>query len=69
MRTELDAYLKSVNARIPEKYNNYDDVKAKALHQKRINEMLPNLEKQRKDFLKKDFKPNEDWYNSSLTKD
>ena len=69
LRTELDAYLKSVNARIPEKYNNYDDAKAKALHQKRINEMLPNLEKQRKDFLKKDFKPNEDWYNSSLTKD
>ncbi len=69
LRNELDAYLKSVNARLPEKYEKYDDVKSKARYESRKNKMLPNLEKQRKNFLKKGFKPNEDWYNSSLTKD
>lgn len=69
LRNELDAYLKNANARTPEKYEKYDDTKAKNLYQSRINEMLPRLEKQRKDFLNKDFKPNVDWYNSSLTKD
>ncbi|WP_246124743.1 sulfatase [Algibacter pacificus] len=70
LRTQLDAYLKSVNARIPQPYEKYDDAKAKQRYKSRKNKMLPNLEKQRKDFLKEDFKPNEDWYNSSLlTKD
>jgi arylsulfatase A-like enzyme len=70
LRSELDAFLASVNARIPEAYPNYDDAKAKAKLEERKTKMLTNLEKQRMDFLSKDFKPNENWYDSSLnTKD
>ncbi|RED50327.1 sulfatase [Seonamhaeicola aphaedonensis] len=70
LRTELDTYLKSMNAKTPEVYPNYDIAKAKEKQENRRTKMLQRLEKQRKDFLSKDFKPNEDWYNSSLsTKD
>ena len=69
LRSELDAYLQSVDARLPTVYAKYDEAKAKAKYETRKTKMLSNLEKQRKNFLKKDFKPNEDWYNSSLTKD
>ena len=70
LRNELDAYLKSANALLPEPYAKYDDAKAKAQYESRKTKMLSNLEKQRKDFLDKDFKPNENWYDSSLnTKD
>ena len=70
LRNELDAYLKSVDARLPTAYVKYDEAKAKAKYENRKTKMLSNLEKQRKNFLSKDFKPNEDWYNSSLnTKD
>ncbi len=70
LRNELEEHLKSVNARIPESYNAYDEAKAKTLRENRIKNMWPKLEKQRKDFLDKDFKPNSDWFNSSMaTKD
>ncbi|WP_299664606.1 sulfatase [uncultured Polaribacter sp.] len=69
LRTELDTYLKSVNSNNPKLNTNYDDKKAKKLYVSRKNKMLPQLEKQRKDFLSKDFMPTKDWYNSNLTKD
>ncbi|SFD17211.1 sulfatase [Algibacter pectinivorans] len=70
LRVELDNYLASVNARIPEVYSKYDAKKAEVLQEERRTKLLERLEKQRKDFLDKDFKPNKDWYNSSLnTKD
>ena len=70
LRSELDAYLKNVNANIPVDYPKYDPVKAQEKYEERKTKMLPRLEKQRMDFLSKDFLPNEDWYNSSLnTKD
>ncbi|WP_299064564.1 sulfatase [uncultured Polaribacter sp.] len=69
LRVELDAYLQSVNAKVPRVNKNYDAKKATALYNRRKTHMMRNLEKQRKDFLQKDFKPNADWYNSSLTKD
>ncbi|WP_203257226.1 sulfatase [Hyunsoonleella ulvae] len=70
LRAELDNYLVSVNAKIPGIYTDYDLIKAETKENNRKVKMLQRLEKQRKDFLSKDFKPNEDWYNSSLsTKD
>ncbi|TMM30594.1 sulfatase [Polaribacter aestuariivivens] len=69
LRTELNTYLKSVDAKVPTVNKNYDAKKAEELYNRRKTRMLQNLENQRKNFLKKDFKPNEDWYNSSLTKD
>ncbi len=69
LRAELDEYLKNVDAKVPTTNKNYDAKKATELQENRKTKMMQSLEKQRKDFLKKDFKPNEDWYNSSLTKD
>jgi arylsulfatase A-like enzyme len=70
LRSELNAYLESANARLPEAYPKYDAAKAKAKMEQRKTNMLKRLEKQRKDFLSKDFNPNNNWYDSSLnTKD
>lgn len=69
LRRELDAYLASVNANTPKAYPEYDELKAVEKQKTRKTELLKRLEQQRKDFLDKDFKPNEDWYNSKLTKD
>ncbi|WP_255449794.1 sulfatase [Seonamhaeicola sediminis] len=70
LRNELDTYLSSVNARTPEVYEKYDDAKAKAKYEERKTKMKQRLEKQRMDFLSKDFDPNNNWYDSSLnTKD
>jgi len=70
LRTELDDYLENANANIPEIYPNYDAAKAEAKYEERKTKTLQQLEKQRMDFLGKDFKPNENWYDSSLnTKD
>ncbi|PQV48233.1 arylsulfatase A-like enzyme [Jejuia pallidilutea] len=69
LRRELDAYLVNTNANVPEINPNFDEAKSIKLRENRKNNMLPRLEKQRMDFLSKNFRPNEDWYNSSLTKD
>ncbi|MGB3152064.1 MAG: sulfatase-like hydrolase/transferase, partial [Maribacter sp.] len=69
LRSELDAYLTGVDAKTPHPYPKYDQDMAAEQQKSRKTEMLPRLEQQRKDFLNKDFKPNDDWYNSSLTKD
>lgn len=70
LKKELDAFLTETNANIPELNPNFDVAKAKQQYENRKTKMLQSLEKQRIDFLSKDFKPNEDWYNSSLnTKD
>ncbi|MFV9552460.1 sulfatase [Algibacter sp. PT7-4] len=67
---ELHAYLESVNARFPKVYAKYDDSKAKVKYEERKTKMKQRLEKQRMDFLNKDFNPNNNWYDSSLnTKD
>ena len=70
LRLELDAYLKSMDAKIPEAYTDYDAAKADKNQKERKKNMLKRLEKQRKDFLSKDFDPNNNWYDSNLnTKD
>ena len=70
LRNELDAFLVIVNARTPENYPKYDAAKAKAKMDEQKTKILTRLEKQRMDFLSKDFNPNNNWYDSSLnTKD
>ena len=69
LRNELDTYLKEVGANLPAENHYYDAMAAKALYAKRKAEILPKLEQQRKDFLAKDFQPDENWYDSKLTKD
>ena len=69
LRSELDAFLAETNAKIPEKNPAFDEVLAKKQYENRKTKMLPSLEKQRKDFLDKDFQPNADWWNSKVTQD
>lgn len=69
LRTELDAFLAETNANIPEMNPAYDEVQAKKQDEYRKTKMRQSLEKQRKDFLSKDFDPGNNWYDSKLTKD
>lgn len=70
LKAELDAFLSETGAKVPEINPDYNEDKAKKTYQNRKNNMLPRLENQRKAFLETDFKPNENWYDSSLnTKD
>jgi arylsulfatase A-like enzyme len=69
LRSDLDTFLANSNARIPQINPDYNDQLAKEQYANRKNIMLHNLEKQRKDFLSKDFQPNASWYDSKGTND
>lgn len=69
LRKELDTYLSQSNAAIPTKNPDYDESLAQKQYQKRSTEVRERLEKQRKDFLSKDFDPKNNWYDSQQTKD
>ncbi|SKB80529.1 Arylsulfatase A [Salegentibacter holothuriorum] len=69
MRTELEDFLNNVGAKKPEKDPVYDPELAKELYAKKVNELLPKLEAERKNVLSEDFSPNKDWWNSKLTED
>ena len=64
LSTLLGNYLESKAVLMPTPDKEFD----KALFQKRIhqmeNELMPRLEKQRLDFLDKDWQPNADWWGS-----
>jgi len=66
---ELFAYLAKVGARFPKKDPEYrEEMEAKVLDHN-INKRLPNLEKQRSNFLSKDFDPKNNWWGSMVTVD
>ncbi len=66
---ELFDYLHRVEAKMPEQDPEYSK-EAELNYQQTIKQrQLPRLEKQRLDMLSKDFKPNEDWWGSQVTKD
>ncbi|MBQ4914187.1 sulfatase [Maribacter sp. MMG018] len=69
LKKELTDYLTQTGAKRPEVNVDYDGIKAAELQKKRKTEMLQNLEKQRKEFLKSDFEPNKNWFDSKTTKD
>jgi arylsulfatase A-like enzyme len=64
LQTELSHYLEQTNASLPEKDPLFDEEK----YNKRLADMrervLPNLEKQRLDFLDPNWQPNPDWWGS-----
>ncbi len=66
---ELFAYLAKVGAKFPKKDTEYDEEKAAKVHNNNINKRLPALEKQRSNFLDKDFDPKNNWWGSMITKD
>jgi len=69
LRQELDAFLTETKANIPVVNPNYNDSLSKKQYENRKTIMRSELEKQRKNVLSKDFKPNADWWNSKTTND
>lgn len=69
MNEKLMAWLKSVNANMPIPDPDYDANLAALRHAMLVNEKWPSLEKARMEVLSEDFKPNDDWWGSQLTKD
>jgi arylsulfatase A-like enzyme len=69
LRTKLDNWLKETNAALPAQDPEFDEAKRAVYRQSIIDKKLPQLEQQRLDFLKKDFKPNATWWNSKVTVD
>ncbi len=69
LHKQLFEYLESVNAKYPEKYSGYDPEKAEKLRIYRKETLLPALEKERRDFLSKDFDPKNNWWGSKVTID
>lgn len=65
---ELQAWLKETNAKTPRPYAGYNPSEAEELRQ--ANEALKaRLEQQHADYLKPDWKPNQTWWKSQVTKD
>lgn len=69
MHAELFDYLKNVGAKFPKKDPEYNIQAEKQYEQDIIDKLWPRLEKQRKEMLSPEFKPNKDWWGSQFTKD
>lgn len=69
LNTKLMAWLKSVNANMPSLDPEYDAAAEAKYLQKNKEVVLPKLEKERLEFLKKDYKPNANWWKSKTIKD
>ncbi|MDX9881769.1 MAG: sulfatase [Prolixibacteraceae bacterium] len=69
LHKKLFGYLNEVGARYPEKDPGYSaEMERKHLEDVR-NNMLPKLERQRMEFLSKDFDPGNNWWGSKVTAD
>jgi arylsulfatase A-like enzyme len=66
---KLFNYLNEVDARFPEKDPEWTAEKEKQYLENVIKKRLPQLEKQRLDFLSKDFDPGNNWWESMNVKD
>jgi len=69
LHKQLFDYLHSVNAKFPEKDPNYDPEKAEQRKLSREEKLLPRLEKERMEYLSKDFDPKNKWWGSKVTID
>jgi arylsulfatase A-like enzyme len=69
LNTKLMDWLKSVNANLPVQDNEFNANLANKKHKNNEEVLMPRLEKERLNFLKKDYKPNENWWKSKVTKD
>lgn len=66
---KLMSWLAEVNANMPAKDTEYDEQLDKKRHNRITNELWPRLERQRTEFLSKEFQPNADWWGSKITED
>lgn len=69
LSAELTTYLKKVNARLPEKDPQYSSDDEKKTYQDVVSNRLPQLEKQRLNYLAREFDPKNNWWKSAVTKD
>jgi arylsulfatase A-like enzyme len=69
LHAELFDYLKNVSAKFPQKDPEYNAQAEKEYEQNIIGKLWPRLEKQRKEMLSPEFKPDNDWWGSIVTKD
>jgi len=69
LHKQLFDYLNRIGAKYPKKDPLYNAIKAQQYHDNMLMNKMPSLEKERLNVLKKDFKPNKDWWGSKVTKD
>jgi arylsulfatase A-like enzyme len=69
LNEKLLKWLKSVNANLPVQDSEFNIELANKKHQNNIDVLMPKLEKERLNFLKKEYKPNENWWKSKTAKD
>ncbi|MGB5668755.1 MAG: sulfatase [Maribacter sp.] len=69
LSTKLRSWLSEVDAEYPSKDMEFDIKKAQNRHNLLVNELLPELEKERMNFLSPEFMPNADWWGSKVTID
>jgi hypothetical protein len=69
LHQELFDYLERVGARFPVKDPEYSAEAERNYLDGIVKNRLPQLEKQRLNFLSKDFDPKNNWWGSKVTKD
>lgn len=69
LQRQLFEYLESVNAKYPARDPGYDPLKAVEQIKFREGTLLKALEKERMDYLSKDFDPKNNWWGSKVTRD
>lgn len=62
----LKEWLESVNAKYPVPDPEFDAEKRREYEKSIVEKLLPKLETERKNMLSKDYKPNEDWWGSTV---
>lgn len=69
LSNKLLGWLKEVGAKMPTEDAEFDPKLAQKRYDRTVKEQWPALETERIRFLSEDFKPNEDWWGSKVTKD
>jgi arylsulfatase A-like enzyme len=69
LNIKLLAWLKNVKANLPVPDKEFNPELATKRRRNNVEILMPKLEKERLNFLKKDYKPNENWWKSKTTKD
>ena len=69
MRAALDSWLREVGAKFPVKDPEYDSEKERARLHRLEHEYMEKLEREHAEYLDPDWKPNDDWWKSAVTRD
>ena len=69
MSEKLLSWLTEVNAKLPDTDETYNPELASERHSRIVNELWPELEKRRMNFLSEEFDPGNDWWGSKVTED